>query len=81
VRSIDDVRFYKMRGKLAREMLTKSLDVGHGTGLRDPIAETGNETTTCDRDAMSRDTAGAMAVTKRQGLMQHVLDVDDEDGG
>jgi transposase IS66 family protein len=65
-------------GKLTREVSTKSLDVWDGTGLRKPVAETGDEMATGDGEAMCGDGAGAMAIAQRQRVLQHALHVADE---
>jgi hypothetical protein len=65
--------------KLTREVLTKSLDIWNGTGLREPVAETGDETATRDGDTtMRRDSASAIAIAQGQRVLQHALDVGDE---
>jgi len=66
--------------KRTREVSTKSLDVWDGTGLCEPVVETGDEMAACDSDTVRRDGAGAIAIAHRQRVSQHVLDVGNEPG-
>jgi hypothetical protein len=67
-------------GTLTREVAAKSLDVRHGTGVREPITQTGDEMTTGDGDAMSADRSCPLAIAQDQCLVQDALNVGDEGG-